>query len=573
MAFTKITTDGEAFITEVCKIGGNSLLSGKNKYPMPYTSPPLDKVWTWTCNIMYGGAQVTAGEPLSKALIAWFNKYGEMYQMDANVLAAQAYIESKYKMWDFPGGQSNASGVNQFVMLTTFDIIVENRGNSITMLPGEIAEIINGLTNPYSKDSYDVTTKAYQIPYANHPILHQNIINNPEIMIKAQARYMKNIADKSNSLASTALFCYSRGLFMRHTYSKSITFCDNSHKANPDYKTEGLNYVLRIFGVLGDKDNALEPGYKIRGHYFGYDIKMGENDNKNLKLVPNNWSPYDANVDESAEFNLQGDFTENKADRDLTVEALSEYPKYKFIYFPQSDYHREKTKKLQLVLHHTASGEGSGNDILWWEQQVQKTGDKVSVSFIVTRDGTILQLFSTNYWASHLGITEKLLLEYGTSGIGNELLNSQSIGIEIDSWGGLVNSGENWYPPINGSSTVANTEAKPVPVAKVITYNSPDYPKGYHGFYGFEKYTPDQISALRTLIAAIKLGNPDIKLGYVNDIYSGVDMWGKDAVPGVWTAEKAAYAEKPGIWTHVSYVPDKSDCQPQPELISLLKSL
>jgi hypothetical protein len=30
---------------------------------------------------------------------------------------------------------------------------------------------------------------------------------------------------------------------------------------------------------------------------------------------------------------------------------------------------------------------------------------------------------------------------------------------------------------------------------------------------------------------------------------------------------------KPGVWTHVSFRKDKSDCHPQPELIDMLKTI
>jgi len=72
------------------------------------------------------------------------------------------------------------------------------------------------------------------------------------------------------------------------------------------------------------------------------------------------------------------------------------------------------------------------------------------------------------------------------------------------------------------------------------------------------------------------MGNPQITMGYANDIYASknVNMWGKyDTVSKKWLAEPVAYSQAKGIWTHVSYVPDKSDCQPQPELVNLLKTL
>lgn len=573
MAYVPITEEGKAFINAVCtdsKTGGAKLLSGKNKYPMPYTGPPLVDQ-TWTANFTYNGTLVTTGEMLAEALIAWFNKYGEDYEMDANVIAAQAYVESRYVMWTYSGGDSAASGVNQFEMLTFFGIVVENAGSTEKMTPIEIATLTAGLDENRSRDSYNIRSSTFINARHNRPILHQNIINNPELIIKAQCRYMKDIANKSDSLTSTTLFCYNRGLYMSNTYTKSIQRCNNAHKSDPDYQKSGLDYALKVFGVLGDQNNFLETkglpqGYKLKGKCFGYNESKGKDDPKNLKLTEG-FNAFGANVAESADFNLDPKFADDKV-----AEYLSNNVKdYRYIYYPSNRYYSTSTEKKQIVLHHTASGDGSAQDILWWE----KNSDRVAVSFIITRHGEILQLFSTNYWAYHLGITDKLLSEYGTVGINNEKLNSESIGIEIDSWGGLVYSGGYWYPPIQNSNSVADTRNKPIPVADVIQYTASQYSKGYHGFYGFERYTPEQIKALRTLIYAIGSVWTKIPLGYVNDIYSSdsVNMWGKDVVLGVWTAEHDAYAQKLGIWTHVSYLPDKSDCHPQPELITMLKSL
>ena len=41
----------------------------------------------------------------------------------------------------------------------------------------------------------------------------------------------------------------------------------------------------------------------------------------------------------------------------------------------------------------------------------------------------------------------------------------------------------------------------------------------------------------------------------------------------MWDISKDALGGKPGIWTHVSYRADKSDCMPQPELINSLQTL
>jgi len=306
MAYYKITKSGEDFITHVCTQGGSSLLTGTNTYALPYTDPPLSKVWI--CNIIFNGKQIATGADLATALIFWFNQYAGEYQMDANVIAAQAYVESGYKIWNYALGdvknQSTASGINQFTMLTIYDIIVKNTYNTEKMTQDEINIITNGLTNPTSQNSYSVYVNKAKNPtaYQNRPILHQNVINNPNIMIKAQCRYMKYFANNCGSLTSSSLFCYSRGgKYVASTYSKVIQNCTNDKKKSPTYIQEGLNYVLRIFGILGDKGNNVQQlgrKYKPLNYYFGYDNKMGDNDPRNLKLnVP--FDSFNSNVSES----------------------------------------------------------------------------------------------------------------------------------------------------------------------------------------------------------------------------------------------------------------------------------
>jgi|JFJP01.1.fsa_nt_gi hypothetical protein len=585
--FSAITEDGVNFIKFICIKGmkpdrnGNTLLSGIKTEGLPYTGPPQIKK-RWECNIMYNGARITTGEVLAEALVVWFNKYAAQYQLDANVIAAQAYAESHYIMWNYAGGDSTASGVSQFTMLTIFGIIIDNAGNSDKMTSEEIGKITNGLPFPNGKNSYMVKSDTYQNAWANREQLHQNVINNPDVMIKAQCRYMKNIANSCDSLTSSTLFCYSRGpAYARDTYSKSMQACIDGTKSKPTYIDEGLTYVLRIFGILGDKDNYLESkgagAYKPKGYYFGYDEKLYPDVNnapnpKNLRMKEGVvFNAFKANVTESDNYNLDKSYG-----TDSVVETLSKNINYKFIYYPEQDYKHEVTNKTQIVLHHTVSGDNIAGDILWWENQVAKTGDKVGTAFIVGRRGEIFQLFSTDYWAYHLGISEKIIADNQLSGSANRILNEGSVGIEIDSWGGLIQSGGNWYPATSDDyhkqQYVANTKVKPI--ENVIEYNSSNgYPNGFHGFYGFEKYTNDQILAVKEIIQAVrnKFSNPTTKTSSIPGTYNS-DMWGIDN-GGVWKPIQAALDGKAGIWTHVSYRYDKSDCHPQPELINMLKTL
>jgi hypothetical protein len=128
-----------------------------------------------------------------------------------------------------------------------------------------------------------------------------------------------------------------------------------------------------------------------------------------------------------------------------------------------------------------------------------------------------------------------------------------SIGIEIDSWGGLVEDGGKWYPAMWDSTLkkmVANKKIKPIE-------NVEKYPNKFKGFYGFEKYTDAQIQTVEKLLIFWK-EKYNIPLTYNSTMFD---------------VSKEALAGKSGVWTHVSFREDKSDCHPAPNLVQMLKSL
>jgi len=304
-----LTKEGEHFIKEVCKGTGTKMISGNNGR-MPYTDPPINKTWTANMkrptNNPLGFSMITTGEEYAEALIYWFNKYAEEFGIDANVVAAQAYCESHFKAWIYvkyinnSSWQSTASGISQFLMGTAYGIMIKNDLGAFTQ--EEIQRISKGLdksTEPYPtpviQTSFEVggntdhPSEINQIAWNNRPIFHQNLIDNTDLVIKAQCVYLKSIARKCDSLTSSTLFGYSRGPdYVKDSYPKTVADCTYRTQSNPKYVQEGLNYVLRIFGVLGDKNNllggksGLGKGYKPLGLYFGYDdTKVGP---KNLKL-------------------------------------------------------------------------------------------------------------------------------------------------------------------------------------------------------------------------------------------------------------------------------------------------
>ena len=98
---------------------------------------------------------------------------------------------------------------------------------------------------------------------SNRHQLHQNITDNPEIMIKAQFIYMNYIGNKCDYLASSSLFGYNRGhAFVKKNYKDSII---SAAKHDLYYEIEGIGYVDKIFKFL------------IK--YFGYnDLKKDYDD-------------------------------------------------------------------------------------------------------------------------------------------------------------------------------------------------------------------------------------------------------------------------------------------------------
>lgn len=209
--------------------------------------------------------------------------------------------------------------------------------------------------------------------------------------------------------------------------------------------------------------------------------------------------------------------------------------------FPDNQYVKEQTNKKQIVLHHTVSGQGVDGDINWWKQ----TPDRVATPVIIGWDGKIYQCFSSNYWAYHLGLKTS----------NNTVLNKYSLGIEIDSWGGLVLNSEDgkYYPALWDNIQKKNLPNKRAGVVKNVQV----YDKPFRGYYAFEKYTDAQIDAVHKLL--IYWGEKfNIPLKYDDKM---------------WDVNTNALNGAAGVWTHVSFVKYKSDCHPQPELIQMLKSI
>jgi N-acetyl-anhydromuramyl-L-alanine amidase AmpD len=561
----KITEEGKKFIRGVCSKGDKGLLSGKLTKPLPFSSPAVPSSKIWECKIKDPNSDdpnkmIENGNELAEAIIFWYEKYAAQYNLDANILAAQAYVESNFRMWVYNESISTASGICQFIMTTVYDVIVVNQRRHITSRDREdIDKITKDLRNPNLLQSYQVGGENSGDARYNRPILHQNVIDNPDVMIRAQFKYMKFISSRCNNLASTSLFVYNRGIsFASKTYSGAI---QRATRRGGGYENEGINYVLKTFIVLGDRTNKLNAKFgtnigvrpKPDSYYFGYDNLFDGID----VYKPNpNFDAFKANVAESEALGFEpSEFEADSVTKDLSDQT--DRP-YRFIFFPEKDFNRSPRieNKLQIVLHHTVSGDNVAGDINWWQQK----GEKIATSFIISRAGEILQLFSTDYWAFHIGVSH----------VNNRFLQENSIGIELSSWGGLLQSDGLWYPArIDGDTQkqIANTRVNPIPNNKVIIYTEYNQVGGYHGFTAFEKYTQEQIDSAKLVIETISKKHTNIDL-----TYKGADMWGV-IENNQWKPDPRALGKEGGVWSHTSFRADKSDAHPQPELIQMLQSL
>jgi N-acetyl-anhydromuramyl-L-alanine amidase AmpD len=194
----------------------------------------------------------------------------------------------------------------------------------------------------------------------------------------------------------------------------------------------------------------------------------------------------------------------------------------------ESQYYAEKFEKKQIVIHHTVSSPKAENVIHGWS----RTKERVGTAFIIDGEGIIHQCFSSAHWAHHLG----------THYPNNTELNKHSIAIEICNWGALKEKGNKYYSSFK----------KEVPAEEVI-----DYGIAFRGFRYYQRYKKVQLESLELL------------LNYLYDRYQIPKTYNSD----MWDICPKAIKGEPGIFSHVSYRKDKSDCHPQLELIKILKSL
>lgn len=280
----KLTNTGKEFIRTICKGNDNSLITGKYNYNLPFSRISNSGI-TFTANVIdHIGNTIIKNKELGEALIYWYDKYAELLDFDANLLAAQGYIESGFRLWHYSKNDSG-SGLADLVSKRIYRHIIRTEYPETTeslrspkFTEDEINKIIVGLTNPTEYLSYvyvgsETTPEISEVAINNRQQLHQNIINNPEISIKAQAIIMSEIGYRNNFIISNMLFAYNRN-YLISDKNYPLLVEKTTKKFGDDFVKIGLDYVEEILRCLSDKDNNKlnKKITKPKGIWFGYDI-------------------------------------------------------------------------------------------------------------------------------------------------------------------------------------------------------------------------------------------------------------------------------------------------------------
>jgi len=229
-------------------------------------------------------------------------------------------------------------------------------------------------------------------------------------------------------------------------------------------------------------------------------------------------------------------------------------------YLPNQAYHNKPTEKKWIFLHHTAGWQNPYHVIdAWGEQHNHKIATEYGIggqsihNDNSDHDGKILRAIPNNGWAWHL--------------IGKQPLHSQSIGIELCSFGAF-NKGyfeksihNSKYIHKNKSTfyTYVGQEVNP---DQVVALKDP-----FREYSYYHKYSEEQLNSLKELILHLaEKHNINICEGLPNLIR-------KKGVKAFDSFGTNQCYETTGIWSHTNVDEGKIDVAPQEGLIEMLLEL
>ncbi|MDI9861844.1 N-acetylmuramoyl-L-alanine amidase [Flectobacillus roseus] len=189
---------------------------------------------------------------------------------------------------------------------------------------------------------------------------------------------------------------------------------------------------------------------------------------------------------------------------------------------PKNFYYEQETDKKKIVLHFTMG-------YLKGDIATLTGSDHVSVPFVIARNGTIYNLFSSKYWSYHLGP--------GASG-GNTQMSKDSIGIEISNIGPLLLNGNNLTSVYRSSDVYCSLNEK----SFYVKQNSKVRGYEYYATFTNAQYA-SVVRLVKYLIARYNI--PEVVVDNPAGLMSDADF--------------AAFS---GIATHTNCRQDKTDIGP-----------
>lgn len=252
--------------------------------------------------------------------------------------------------------------------------------------------------------------------------------------------------------------------------------------------------------------------------------------------------------------------------------------------FPSSIVRRKKgpaanTAPTMIFLHHTAGGIGDPKNTL----DVFKARG-VSANYIIGAGSYDQLVDAEQFYTYHAGhgasYPEGVPAPGGYAGAvkaagfptNGVLLNSKSIGIEVQGYGQLVQKNGKWY----------NAYKDPVPedqTAEVYYFDGKVLPNGWRGFKRYHKHTEYQIQTLKKILLENlrKYNIPFVwNQATYDEMFPNANNW-NGSLKNVKTYRKnlsfKCMSYTPGIYTHNSSRIDKADISPQKPLLDMLKEL
>ena len=279
-----LNNTGKEFIRHIANVASNNaLLQGSNGI-LPNSSETEDK--TWKCNvvnILRNNKSITNNSDFAEYIIELYDLYAQVYDVDANIMAAQGYQDSRYRCWYYLNFGAGSSLYN-LPMNLVYDIIYNPEKGWLN--DDEKDLLIDGLEKPDRASSWIKTknekflnSENIETQKANRSVLHQNMIDNPHLIIKMQSALMSYIALRNNNLCSSSLFAYKMDSELEsNNYIQAINKI--SREYGDSRSDSGIVYTEKIFGYLGDRNNEFVDDLtkETRGYWFAYKIDLNKED-------------------------------------------------------------------------------------------------------------------------------------------------------------------------------------------------------------------------------------------------------------------------------------------------------